>query len=329
MILVTGGYGCIGAELVKWLLRNTSEQVVLGSRTVNAERTDRMFHDVDCANLHCIKLDISNPLRLQEIFERYNITHIAHLAALQTPDCNAYKDLGMQINLGGTQKILETVKQCGAERLQRLVFASSIAVYGPRASYSTPRVPTTARPNPVNVYGVWKLASEQILQLFAHEVGVSTVCLRPGVLFGPGRDLGLTSTPTTAMKAMALKAAYKIPFCSKQDYLYSPDVGAAFGQTLLEPFTGFGIFTLPATTLAMPEVVDTLKTAAAQVGLSDGFNITFGDSEVPFICDLEYEAVLQAFPNIPKTDFQQAVMESLTTFQAHVENGWITSDDLK
>ncbi len=103
MILVTGGYGCIGAELVKWLLRNTNDEVLLGSRTVNSSRTEKVFHDVDRARLTCIELDVSNQHRLHEIFAKHEISHVAHLAALQTPDCNANRDLGLQINLGGTQ----------------------------------------------------------------------------------------------------------------------------------------------------------------------------------------------------------------------------------
>ena len=214
------------------------------------------------------------------------------------------------------------------DRLQRVVYASSIAVYGPRSSYPEAIVPEMAEPNPVNVYGVWKLASEHVLRLFAQETGVAAISLRPVVLFGPGRDLGLTSTPTTAMKAIALGVPYKIPFCSRQDYSYAPDVGAAFGHSLLDPFSGCGTFTLPSTTLAMREVVDTMKSAAATVGMSDRFDITFGDEEVPFICDIEYGSVLEAFPNIPQTDFEQAVVKSLETFRDHAEKGWITRADV-
>lgn len=328
MILVTGGYGCIGAELVKWLLRNSSESVLLASRTVSPERTHRIFADVDRSKLACVELDVANSNQLDEVFGKYPITHIAHLAALQTPDCNAHRDLGLQINLGGTQHILESAKKQGTTRLKRIVYASSIAVYGPRDSYPQSRVPETAEPNPVNVYGVWKLASEHLLKLFARECNVSAVSLRPCVLFGPGRDLGLTSTPTTALKAIALGVPYKIPFCSKQDYSYAPDVGAAFGHCLLEPFLGYDVFTLPSVTRSMHEVVAAMKAAANTQAMSDRFDIAYGDEKVPFICDIEFGSVLEAFPKIPQTNFEQALAESLETFRKHVENGWITTTDV-
>ena len=156
MILVTGGYGCIGAELIKWLLRNTHHEVLLGSRSVSQDRTVRIFYDVPVDRLQCVRLDVGDQAQIDQIFQQHSITHVAHLAALQTPACNADRDLGLQINLGGTQRLVEVAKQ--HSHVERFVFASSIAVYGPRASYATERVPMLAQPDPVNVYGVWKLA---------------------------------------------------------------------------------------------------------------------------------------------------------------------------
>lgn len=321
MILVTGGYGCIGAELIKWLLRNTSEQVLLGSRTINQDRTDRVFHDVEHDRLSFVSLDVSDRANVDRVFGEFPITRVAHLGALQTPDCNANRDLGLQINLAGTQHLIEACKT--SRKIERFVFASSIAVYGPRASYPQARVPMLAEPNPVNVYGVWKLASEQVCRFFAEETGVPTISLRPGVLFGPGRDVGLTSTPTMAMKCVALGQPYEIPFCTKQDYLYAPDVGAAFANALVEPFEGYGVFTLPAETVTMPNFLATMKNAADDVGLSEQFQITHGDAEVPFICDLEFDAFQKAFPQSRHTSLREAIRESLQVYKLQVERGWL------
>lgn len=59
--------------------------------------------------------------------------------------------MGLQINLGGTLNIIEAMKATGL-RLERYIFASSIAVYGPRSSYSADRVPMLAEPQPVNLH---------------------------------------------------------------------------------------------------------------------------------------------------------------------------------
>lgn len=321
-ILVLGGYGCIGVQTVKWLLANTSATVVVGSREVSPQRTQRLFEDADHTRLKSVAVDVREQRQLEDVLTTYEITHAIHLAALQTPDCNAHRDMGLQINLAGTQNLIEAIK-ARRPSLQRLVFASSVAVYGPRSAYPGPKVSMLAEPAPVNVYGVWKLAGEQISRLFSLETGIPTVSLRPGALFGPGRDAGLTAAPTTAMKSVALGRPYEIPFRSRQDYLYAPDVGAAFGIAATAPFTGYGVFTLPSHTVDTAEIIATIGRAASATGLAANFHVTAGTAEVPFICDLDYEPFLKTFPQAPHTPLAQAIQESLQVFNTQRERGWL------
>jgi UDP-glucose 4-epimerase len=319
-VLITGGYGCIGSEVAKWLIRNTDSRVIIASRQVSDQRSRIVFSDVELPRLAFVPADVCDQRVVEAILADYQITHVAHMAGLQTPDCNAHRDLGLQVNLAGTQNLIEAMKRSKLA-IQRFIFASSIAVYGPRAAYPPGPVPMLAQPQPVNVYGTWKLAGEQISQFFAIETGVPTISIRPGVLFGPGRDAGLTSTPTTAMKHIALKQAYKIPYANKQDYLYAPDVGAAVGSALMEPFAGYATFTLPSHTVDTNEMVRAMHAAAAELQLAQPIRISVGDSQVPFICDLEFQPFLDAFPSVPHTPLKQAVQQSIETFVEQVERG--------
>lgn len=321
-ILVTGGFGCIGAQTVKWLLANTDAQVVVGSRSVSEQRIERLFGADDRSRLTCVKLDVTDQTEIQQVLNQHAVNRIVHLAALQTPDCNAHRDLGLQINLAGTQNVIEAMKAC-EQSIKRFVFASSIAVYGARSHYSGDTVPMLAEPAPVNVYGAWKLAGENISRIFCEETNVATISLRPGVLFGPGRDAGLTSTPTTAMKHVALGRSYKIPFCSRQDYLFAPDVGAAFGNAAMAPFNGYAAYTLPSHTVTTNDFVAEMKTQAATVGLEHSFDVSVGDEEVPFICDLEFAPFLKAFPETPHTPLADAVRTSLQEFKDQNQKGWL------
>ncbi len=321
-ILVTGGFGCIGVQAVRWLLSNTEATVIVGARDVSTERINRLFGDVPSSRLACVCLDVRDIRQVEEVLQASEITRIAHLAALQTPDCNANRDLGLQINLAGTQNLIEAVKKC-RPTLRRFVFASSVAVYGPRRSYPGPKVPMLAVPAPVNVYGAWKLAGEQITRFLFQETGIPSLCIRPGVLFGPGRDAGLTAAPTTAMKHVALRKAYDIPFKSRQDYLYSPDVGAAFANALLAPYSEYGVFSLPSHTVDTRKFLETLHQAAAELGCREDVQISIGDAEVPFICDLEFEPFLNAFPSTPHTPLLTAIKESLIFFRQQVDAGWL------
>ena len=321
-VLITGGLGCIGSEATKWLIRNTSADIIVTSRDTASQRVGRVFHDVDCSRIEVIQLDMCDAGAMLAFFEANPITHVVHMAALQTPDCNKYRDQGLQINLAGTQHLIEAMKAAGSQ-LRRFLFASSIAVYGPRANYPGDVVPMLAEPDPVNVYGVWKLAGEQISKIFSLDTGVPTISVRPGVLYGPGRDAGLTSTPTTAMKHVALGKDYQIPFTNKQDYLYAPDVGAALGNMLVESFNGYSAFTLPSHTVDTQTIVNSIEKAADELGIREGSEISIGDETVPFICDLEYEPFLKAFPNTPHTALDVAVRNSIEVFQNQVARGWL------
>ncbi|MEL6109282.1 MAG: NAD(P)-dependent oxidoreductase [Planctomycetota bacterium] len=327
-ILITGGYGCIGRETVRWLLANTSDEIVICSRRVDEQRTERLFSDVDIGRLTFVEVDVTDFSSLRESIGQSGVTHVVHLAALQTPDCNAHRDLGLQINLAGTQHLVEAIKSNG-DQVRRLIFASSIAVYGPRSHHPAGRVPMLAEPYPVNVYGAWKLAGESVSRFFCEDTGIPTLSLRPGVLFGPGRDAGLTSSPTTAMKCVALGIPYEIPFRTRQDYQFAPDVGAAFGQSLLGPWEGYGMFTLPGNTYEAVQIVEAIESASRDLGIRDRFNISVGEDSVPFICDLEYQPFCEAFPGATTTPLQDAVRQSLETFVAEVSRGWLTPDDVR
>lgn len=326
-VLITGGYGCIGAETAKWLLGHTDHDVVICSRRVSEDRNQRVFAGVDQTRLRFVEADVTDQNALLKILGENAVTHVVHLAALQTPDCNANRDLGLQINLAGTQQLIEAMKASDAP-IHRFINASSAAVYGPRASYSDYRIPMLAPPRPVNVYGIWKLAGEHLSRLFFEETGVTTISLRPGVLYGPGRDAGLTSTPTTAMKAVALGIPYEIPFHSPQDYQYAPDIGAAFGNALTEPFDGHGIFTLPAFTADSYEMTRSIEQASQEIGIAGQCQITVGDQTVPFICDLEFEPFCEAFPNAPQTELNRAVRQSIEVYLDQVQRGWLSRSDI-
>lgn len=321
-ILVTGGFGCIGTQVVKWLLSNTDATLIVGAREVSTERINRLFGDSPSSRLSCVRLDVRDLSQIEKVLQTNEVTRIVHLAALQTPDCNANRDLGLQVNLAGTQNLIEAVKRC-RPTLRRFVFASSVAVYGPRRSYPGPKVPMLAEPAPVNVYGAWKLAGEQITRFLFQETGIPSLCIRPGVLFGPGRDAGLTAAPTTAMKNVALRKSYEIPFKSRQDYLYSLDVGAAFGNALMAPYSEYGVFTLPSHTVDTRKFLETLHQAAAELGCVEDVQISIGDAEVPFICDLEFEPFLNAFPSTPHTPLLTAVKESVIYFRQQAASGWL------
>ncbi len=309
--LITGGLGCIGAEAVKWLIANTTDQIVVLTRNLTQQRIRKALGEMHSARVVFETVDIRNQSRLENILTDHRVSSVVHMAALQTPDCNANRDLGLQINLAGTQNLIEAIKSSSAP-VQRLVYASSVAVYGPRAHYPGERVSEDVEPLPVNPYGVWKLAGEHLCRQFVDETGVSTAAVRPAVLFGPGRDAGLTSSPTTAMKQVAIGKSYEIPFSSKQDYQFAPDVGAAVGMLCRANERGYTCYTFPSATLTSEEFAQEIRSAATELGLP--CNVTVGRETVPFICDVDSQRFAAQYPEWSATPVRDAIKQSIQIF---------------
>ncbi len=90
------------------------------------------------------------------------------------------------------------------------------------------RVAEDADGHPVTYYGVHKQANEGMARVAWLDDGVASVGLRPYVVYGPGRDTGLTAGPTLAMQAAAGGETYRIPFGGRMQLQYAADAAAAF-----------------------------------------------------------------------------------------------------
>ena len=328
-VLVTGAFGCIGQATVAHLLEHSDERVVLFSRKADVEGAARTFGRSGDSRLIVERGNVTDQQKLFAVLNDHAVTRVVHLAGLQTPDCNQHRDLGLQVNLAGTQKLIEAIKQLpDLQQVQSFVYASSGAVYGARSTYSERKISPQSRIDPVNVYGIWKFASELVAKMFCHDTQIPTTSIRFAVLFGPGRDLGMTAAPTTAMKCVALNVPFTIPFNSTLDYQYAPDVGAAVSACALRPRTGYHVFNLPSVTRTMAEVIDAIRLGADSLGISERFQIQSDKQATPFSYDFDFQSFLDLYPDIRQTPFDQAVRESIAEFLRLVEAGQLDAGEL-
>ena len=321
-ILVTGATGCIGSAAVDWLLADGVERVFALSRSAPAPQG--RFPQVDF-----LPGDVADESRLHEVLREVRPTHVLHLAALQTPDCRDHPMRGLEVNLLGTANLLKLCAEL-EHPLQRFVFASSGAVYGPRALYGQEGVMPDDPYKPFSLYGYWKIAGEGMAQAFHHAQKVPTVSLRLATTYGPGRDRGFTAAATNALKAVALGLPYEIPYRGFEHYHFSLDVGAGFGCALLRDFAGYGAFNLPGKSLAIEVFLERVRQAAEEKGIADRFHVAMApdSKETPFVYDLNADSTMKAFPDMPLTAIDQGIDKSLDYFLGAVEEGGLTPEDL-
>ena len=311
--LVTGALGCIGAWVVKNLIQAGAPTAVL-DLSANAHRMKLIMSDEEIALVRFITGDITDLNSVKRAFEESQATQVIHLAGLQVPFCKADPPLGARVNVVGTVNIFEAAKQTG---LKRVVYASSIAVYGPPGDYPAGPIAHEAAHRPRTHYGVYKQANEGTAKIYWYDDGLSSIGLRPYVVYGPGRDQGLTSDPTKAMLAAAAGKPFHIGYAGRFDMQYADDVAKSFIHATRVPFEGADAFNLRCSIVSMAEIVAAVEAAEPT---SRG-QITFEKIILPFPEEMDGSAITKALGALPHTPLVEGVAQTIAIFKEAITAG--------
>ncbi len=176
-VLVTGGGGFIGSNLVRALLERGDDVRVLDNYSTGNR-----------ANLADIAADVEVVEGELRSYERVHaatrgVEVVFHQGALPSVPRSVQDPLTTAaVNTEGTLNVLLAARD---ESVRRVVFASSSSVYG--NSDELPRV-ETQNPDPISPYGVSKLAGERYCVSFSRVYPLETVALRYFNVFGPNQD---------------------------------------------------------------------------------------------------------------------------------------------
>ncbi len=310
--LVTGAFGCIGAWAVK-RLRDENIPVWTYDLPGDPHRLRLIMSDEALAQVNFISGDITDGTAFERAVVDNAITHIIHLAALQVPFVRADAVQGARVNVVGSTIVLEAAKRHAAQ-VQGLTYASSAGVYGPTEMYPSGPLAHDAPHAPTNLYGVFKQANEGTARIYWQEYGLHSIGLRPYVVYGPGRDQGMTSTPTKAMLAAAIGRAYNISFGGTVVYQYADDAAAVFIRAARAASTceGAPVFNMGGSTVSMTDIVAAIDAAAPE----QAGQITFTPTALALpaaIDDRALEAALDAVHWIPIGDGVRETVERLRT----------------
>lgn len=169
-ILVTGALGQLGTELVEGL------QTMYGMDQVIASDIHPPMQNG--FNGHFLPLDVLEKEALSRSIRKYRITQIYHLAAVLSANAEKSPQLAWRINMDGLLNILELAKE---HQIGKVYWPSSIAVFGPDAPKD--HTPQYAATNPNTIYGVTKVAGEQLCAYYYQKYNIDVRSLRyPGLI---------------------------------------------------------------------------------------------------------------------------------------------------
>jgi UDP-glucuronate 4-epimerase len=317
--LVTGALGCIGAWTVRQLVREGTEVVALDHRgsdhrlrqLLGADELDAV-QQVDC--------DITDLAALTEVLRSHAITRVVHLAALQVPFCRADPALGARVNVVGTVNMFEALKAAGGIS-GPLAFASSVAVYDDADSGSGGGVASEPTGHASTHYGVYKLANEGTARVYWADDGISSVGLRPYVVYGVGRDQGMTASPTFAMLAAAAGRPYAVAYSGRCHLQLASDVADAFIAVARSQYAGADVFNLGGAVVDIDDVIGAIE--AALPGSTKRITVT--GAPLPFPAEVEHGRVAEIGAE-PFTPLTEGVLATVRAFSDLLDRGLIDVD---
>lgn len=314
---VTGGMGCLGA----WVIRNLVQAgipVTVFDLSQNRDRLQLIMNQEEIARAAFVSGDITDTTAVSQAITEAKATHIIHLAALQVPFCKANPPLGAAVNVVGTVNVFEGAKAAG---IGQIVYASSVAVYGRKEEYPYPVLPHDAALHPHNHYGVFKQANEGTARIYWQDDGIVSVGIRPYTIYGPGRDQGLTSSPTIAMLAAARDEAYHISFGGMNGFQYVDDVAKIFIQAARTPFQGADVFNIKGSVAHMDDVVAAIEAAVP----SAKGRITYENALLVLPDGQEDKALRTWLGDVPDTSLAEGVAQTIDLFKAAIADGRLPS----
>jgi UDP-glucose 4-epimerase len=175
-IIVTGGLGFIGSNLVEKLIKHNEVTIIDDQSTGKIEN----IQEIDQDNLTLIKGSITD-LNLTKIFKDHDF--VLHQAALPSvPRSISDPKSSNEANITGTLNVLIAAKDSG---IKKVVCASSSSVYG-----DTPTLPKSENMpvNPLSPYAITKMTAEFYCNVFQEIYDLQTVSLRYFNVFGPKQD---------------------------------------------------------------------------------------------------------------------------------------------
>jgi dTDP-L-rhamnose 4-epimerase len=255
--LVTGGAGFIGCALAPHLLGCFDQVVVLDSLHPQVHPR-RIRPDALPEQVHFIEGDVTVPTAWDALLVRHSPTLVVHLAAeTGTGQSLTAAHRHAEVNVAGLACMLDAMVR--HDKLpRRIVLASSRAVYGEGAWQGPegivypgqrtkaqlekgqwdfpgleplPFMANKTQPHPTSIYGITKLAQEQVLAVWGEAMGVEVGILRLQNVYGPGQSLSNPYTGVVSTFATLAAAHKSIPVYEDghitRDFVFIDDVAAA------------------------------------------------------------------------------------------------------
>ena len=276
-ILVAGGKGFIGSQVVVKLLAGGDEVVCLEPK----DTPGRLGGDAGR-----VAMEVGSVARLEDVlavFRKHRIAGVAALVFFASRGNAESLHAEMSTMVQGTANLFEAARRHG---VKRVVFASSIAYYGPQPLHGDGRTPLTeAAPSRARtMYGVGKRLCEVAAQDYNRSAGMDIVSMRIPAVYGPGGRIGSNGVNLIATEGAA-RGRVTLPRPPDDHVLigHVQDVADAAVALLRRERLGHSVYNVGGHTLSFRELGELGKRVVP--GLRVQYVETAPPMELPYLVD--------------------------------------------
>jgi nucleoside-diphosphate-sugar epimerase len=176
-VCVTGGTGFVGRALVRRLLAEGAQVRVLARPSPRVDGLEKTGVEV-------VRGDLSDAAAIGRAVEGTDVVY--HTGA--KVEGHGSRDQFFEVNVGGTERVLAASLRA---KVRRVVYLSSIAVYGPIAPETSINedTPFDDVPEERDFYAQSKIEADRLAMKFSGNPDIGVIILRPGIVYGPGKPL--------------------------------------------------------------------------------------------------------------------------------------------
>lgn len=295
-VLITGGAGFIGSQLIELLLDQGNEVACVDNFDVfydPAIKRSNIEKALKNDKYHLLEGDIRDKEFMLDCFNEYNFDTVVHLAAragvrpsIEQPE------LYFDVNINGTLCLLEVMKE---QKVSKLVFISSSSVYG-----NNPKVPFSEADNvdhPISPYAASKKSGELLCHTYHHLHDFDIFCLRLFTVYGPRQrpEMAIHYFANNILDEKEIKVFGN--GSSKRDYTYIEDILAGISSAI-NKVKGFEVINLgESQTIELSKLITLLENNLGKSAIIDRQPLQPGDVDLTYADIEKAKQLLDYDPN--------------------------------
>eukprot|EP01089_Gocevia_fonbrunei_P018590 TRINITY_DN6323_c0_g1_i1.p1 TRINITY_DN6323_c0_g1~~TRINITY_DN6323_c0_g1_i1.p1 ORF type:complete len:391 (-),score=95.97 TRINITY_DN6323_c0_g1_i1:32-1204(-) len=348
--LITGGQGFVGGYVLKQLLEEKSGPKRIIS--LDWQKQDALLAQIltpsQISSVERVFGDIADTQFITSLIKDSQPDYIIHLAGQQIPTCRVDPIMGAKVNVLGTLNIFEGVKNFSADKTKCIAYASSAAIVGPQGDYPAGySLKDDDKHIPRTHYGVFKTANEGNAKVYWWDHKIKSIGLRPFTVYGVGREIGMTSGPTKAVKYLTmkhlglldeakLKQKYPISFVGKTSFNYVDDIANIFIKSVKSQPEGAPSVNIKGEVLDINEFLSISEkgfNAHFKQNIKITEQVSVSGNELPFAFDFDETGLTQILKSggqgdVPFTSLQNSLPRIFDQFQRLQKEGKLKDNDL-